>query len=97
MGGVKDPVHESSAYPERYQPLIKATFVDPTPDVSQPTDNQLNYHGPDIKDFPCETSDKSPAIEDCVHAFGSLRKVPNEGALHGKKDGTSWAGVSTIL
>ena len=94
---VKNTVYPSSAYPQWYQPLMKASFDDPTPDVSQPTDSKLNYHGPDIKDVTCETSDKSPLIEDCVHAFGSLKVAPDLGALHGKKDGTWWAGVSTTL
>lgn len=95
--GLKDPVYPSSAYPEWYQPLINSTFDVPTPDVSQPTDNILNYYGPNIEDVTCETSDGSPGIDDCVSAFGSLRIFPDQGALHGQKGGTWWASVSNIL
>ena len=59
---VEDPVYPSSIYSEWYQPLFEVSFDDLTPDVSQPTDDILSYHGPDIKDIICETSDASPAI-----------------------------------
>ena len=93
--GVESPVYLTSAYPEWYQPLINATFDDPTPDVSQPTDNEVDYNGPNMTDVTCETSDRSPAIEDCGYAFGPLRENPDDGALDGKENGTWWAGVST--
>ena len=90
-----DPIYPLNDYPDWYQPLIKATFDDPTPDLTQPNQSGISYNGPDIKTgVTCETSDASPDIQDCIHAFGSLRVAPTLGALHGKKDGTWWAGVS---
>lgn len=94
-----DPIYPLNDYPDWYQPLIKATFTDPTPDLTQPSQSGINYNGPDVKTgVTCETSDASPYIQDCIHAFGSLRVAPMlgplQGPLQGKKDGTWWAGVS---
>lgn len=93
---IRDPVYPASAYPDWYQPLMKGSFNDRTPDLRQPTGNKLTYNGPNINDVVCETSNGSPEIEDCVHAFGSLKSFPTLGALHGKKGGTWWAGVSVL-
>lgn len=47
------------------------------------------------KDSPvkCETSDGSPKVEDCRHAFGSLLQNPQVPVTAGKKGKTYWAGV----
>ncbi|KAF2814813.1 uncharacterized protein BDZ99DRAFT_185146 [Mytilinidion resinicola] len=79
------------SYPEWYQPVIKAARGDPVPDVTEPT-GAPTYNGPANDDIVCETSDGSPEITDCYHAFGTLKMSGSMGVLHGKKDGTWWAG-----
>ncbi|KAL8885017.1 MAG: hypothetical protein Q9205_005625 [Flavoplaca limonia] len=92
-GSTDDPVYPAEQYPEWYKPLVTAKFEDETPEVTQPSESGIGYNGPDIKEgVVCETTDGSPDIEDCIHAFGSLRIAPQLGALHGKKGGTWWAG-----
>ena len=93
------PLFPVESYPEWYQPVIKAKPGDPVPDVKQP-EGLPTYNGPGNDDIVCETSDGSPKITDCFHAFGGLKMRGGMGVLHGKKDGTWWAGVShteTIL
>lgn len=90
-----DPVYSPDLYPEWYRPALVAKFEDPIPDLTQPSQSGISYNGPDINtEVTCETSDGSPDIQDCIHAFGMMRIAPTIVALQGKKDGTWWAGVS---
>jgi hypothetical protein len=88
-----DPVYPAEAYPEWYQPIVKAASGDPVPDVNEPS-GQLTYNGPTNDGIVCETSDGSPEINDCYYAFGALKLSGTLEAFHGKKGGTWWAGVS---
>ena len=63
---------------------------------SQSNLTPLSYAQPNFNNVLCETTAGSPKIADCVHAFGSLYGAPQLGALHGKKGGTWWAGVSLL-
>ncbi|KAL9598124.1 MAG: hypothetical protein Q9219_004680 [cf. Caloplaca sp. 3 TL-2023] len=89
-----DPVYSADQYPEWYKPLVTRNFEDKTPDVTQPSERGISYNGPENieEGVVCETSDGSPDIQDCIHAFGSLRVSPQLGPLNGKKGGTWWAG-----
>ena len=90
-----DPIYPSNDYPDWYQPIIKAAFNDPTPDLTQPSQSGISYNGPDIRTgITCETSDASPDIQDCIYAIGSLRVAPTLAPLQGKNNSTWWAGVS---
>ena len=82
------PVYPFDVYPGWYQPVVKAAPGSPVPDVSEPTDNLLTYNGPADDNIVCETSNGSPVINDCFHAFGSMRMAPAFKAIQGKKGGT---------
>lgn len=85
-----------SAYPAWYRPAL--TAPGPTlPKFAVPKAPELTSYAPNLDDVKCETTAKSPNIDDCVHAFGALNSFPNQGALHGKKGKTWWAGVSISL
>ena len=88
------PLYPASDYPEWYQPMIKASFDDKTPQIQQPTANVPNYHGPSLKDVVCQTTDNSPLVEDCALAFGMLKPSPNVAPPRGGKGGSWFAGVS---
>jgi hypothetical protein len=92
-----DPIYPVNDYPDWYQPVLKAAPGSPVPDITEPTDNTLTYNGPTNDDIVCETSNGSPEINDCFHAFGSLRSAPTFKAIQGKKGGTWWAGVSAQI
>lgn len=90
-----DPIYPLNDYTDWYQPLINATFDDPTPDLTQPSQCGISCDGPDIQTgITCETSDASPDIQDYFPAFGSLRVAPTLGPLQGENTSTWWAGVS---
>lgn len=86
-----DPIYPAEAYPEWYQPIVKAASGDPVPDVTEPS-GQPTYNGPTNDGIMCETSDGSPEINDCYYAFRALKMSGTLEALHGKKGGTWWAG-----
>lgn len=94
---IDGPMLESYWYPEWYQPLVNASFDDPVPELTPPAAILLDYRGPDIDDVACETSDRSPALDDCASAMGSLNLYPDLSAQPGEKGGTWWAGVSTPI
>lgn len=84
----------ASAYPDWYQPVIGAAASPTLRSLTVPAETQPALAEPNIDDVVCQTTRGSPAIADCVHAFGPLNDSEYEGAPHGKKGGTVWAGVS---
>lgn len=87
-----DPSQQDPAYQKPGVPLDRGT-AEAWAAVWADTDS-ISASSDDVK---CETSDASPAMDDCTHAFNSLLQSPSVGVLHGKKDGTWWAGVSLPL
>ena len=87
-----DPSKQDPAYQKPGVPLDRGT-AEAWAAVWADTDS-VSASSDDVK---CETSDASPAMDDCTHAFNSLLQSPSVGVLHGKKDGTWWAGVSLPL
>jgi len=84
----------ASAYPTWYQPAIKAAASPTIPSLAIPDSTGVALAGPNIDSVVCQTTADSPVIADCVHAFGTLNSYSGTGALHGKKGGKWWAGVS---
>ena len=86
-----DPSEQDPAYQKPGVPLDRGTaaaFAAAWADV-----DTISASANDVK---CETSDNSPLMLDCTHAFASLLGSPGMGALHGKNGGTWWAGVSPL-
>jgi len=89
-----DPLYSSDSYPDWYQPVLSGTSGN-VPDVTEPSGNTMTYNGPTPDAVVCETSDGSPEMNDCFHAFGSLKEFPTLAVIQlvqGKKGGTWWAG-----
>jgi len=84
----------ATLYPAWYQPVINAAGSTTLPPIAAPSEAVAVIGGPDIDSIVCQTTDGSPVIADCVHAFGTLDSYSSAGALHGSKGGTWWAGVS---
>ena len=87
----------ASEYPEWYRPKIEAIVSGQHNPVTPPTRSTPPAIAvPKNDSVICETSDGSPLIKDCVHAFGSINNpaFTQMGARHRKKGETWWAGVS---
>ena len=87
-----DPSQQDPAYQKPGVPLDRGTaqaFAAAWADT-----DTISTSSDDVK---CETSDGSPIVADCTHAFATLLQFPGMGVLHGKKGGTWWAGVSALL
>ena len=83
----------ASVYPEWYQPVISAMGSTTLPEIEVPEENQVPFSEPDFNDVVCESSDGSPSIDDCIHAFGVVNLFPDSPVLQGHKGGTEWVGV----
>jgi hypothetical protein len=77
---------------------VTSNPVPPSPlPNSQSNLTPLSYAQPNFDNVVCEKTSGSPKIADCVHTFRSLYGAPQLGALHGKKGGTWWPGVSLSI
>lgn len=83
----------ASVYPEWYQPVIRAVGSTTLPEIEVPKETQIALSEPDFNDVVCESSDGSPFIDDCIHAFGVMNLFPDSPVLQGHKGGTEWVGV----
>lgn len=99
-GSTDEPLYDVKLYPDWFKPVLTNGTTGNVPDVQEPTGNNLVYNGPPPGDVVCETSDGSPRMNDCFHAFGTLKSHPDlkiSKLSEGKKGETYWAGVSVIF